>query len=93
MPPHIADCQHHVRMLHHIAVPVPQAVLRIVCLQHRLLVAPLCDGEVAIPQGFRPPHRLPLILNKVFYALLQGRFFVFIFNWNLFIPILTQGSV
>ena len=88
---HIADRKDDVCMVYHILVPFPQTVLRIVCLQHRLLVAPLCDGEVAIPQGFRPPHRLPLILNKVFYALLQGRFFVFIFNWNLFIPILTQG--
>ena len=43
--PHIADCQHYIRMLHHITVPVPQAVLRIVCLQHRLLIAVPCDGK------------------------------------------------
>ena len=55
---HIADRKDDVRMVYHILVPFPQTVLRIVCLQHRLFVAPLCDGKVTIPQGFRPPHRL-----------------------------------
>ena len=54
----VPDGKYNVCMVYHILVPLSQTVRRVLPLQHRLLVAPLCDGEVAIPQGFRPPHRL-----------------------------------
>ena len=60
VPPHIADCQHYIRMLHHITVPVPQAVLRIVCLQHRLLIAVPCDGKSNDSAGL-PATALPAV--------------------------------
>ena len=51
-----------VSLAYHTVCPVPLGLP----LQHRLLVTPLCDGEVAVSQGFRPPYCLSLIGNGTF---------------------------
>ena len=60
----VPDGKYDIRMVYHIPVPFPQTVRRVLPLQHRLLVTPLCDGKVAISQGFRPPYCLPLIFVR-----------------------------